>query len=136
MGQTGLASEVLARRWFTLVQDRDLDGLCAFLHDDIVFVSRVRGGDTAEGRDAASDLVRETLTRSIYDVVADAYFPLDEDRIVVDGRMRWIDDDRVIRDDPVLWALEFRDGLLVRFLPARTTVEAETLLAAPSTSPT
>lgn len=129
-------SEHLARRWFGLVRDRDLDGLCALLHDDVVFVSTVRGGEVVEGGEAAAALVRETLTTSIYDVVADEYLPLDEGRIVVDGRLRWIDDDRVIRDDPALWALEFRDGLLVRFLPARTTVEAETLLATPATSST
>ena len=54
---------------------------------------------------------------------------LDGERVVVEGRMRWIDEDRVIRDDPVLWAMEFEDGLLRRFLPARTAVEAETLLS-------
>jgi hypothetical protein len=36
---------------------------------------------------------------------------LDEERIVVAGRMRWIEDERVIRDD---WAIEFRAGLLPR----------------------
>ena len=44
--------------------------------------------------------------------------------------MRWIDDERVIRDDPAVWAMEFRDGLVLRFLPARSALEAETLLAA------
>ena len=42
--------------------------------------------------------------------------------------MRWIDADRVIRDDPVLWAIEFKDGLLLRFLPAGSAIEADTLL--------
>ena len=37
------------------------------------------------------------------------YTPLDDDRVIVEGRLRWIDDERVIRDDPVVWALEFRD---------------------------
>jgi hypothetical protein len=41
--------------------------------------------------------------------------------------MRWIEDERVIRDD---WAIEFRDGLLLRFVPARSVLEAETPLAA------
>ena len=62
--------------------------------------------------------------------MTESYTPLDDDRIIVEGRMRWIDDERVIRDDPVIWAMEFRDGLLLRFLPARTALEAETLLAA------
>ena len=61
-----------------------------------------------------------------------AYQALDDDRVVVEGRIRWIDEDRVIRDDPVTWAMEFRDGLLVRFIPARTLVEAETILRTPA----
>ena len=65
-----------------------------------------------------------------------AYLPLDEDRVVVEGRIRWIDDERVIRDDPVTWAMEFRDGLLVRVIPARTLVEAETILGGAPTSRT
>ena len=58
------------------------------------------------------------------------FHPVDDNRIVVEGRLRWMDDERVIRDDPVIWAMEFRDGLLARFVPARTLVEAETMLGA------
>jgi hypothetical protein len=100
------------------------------LHEDIVVVSRVRPGEVIEGRDAVTVFIHETLADSLYEAAPDTYVPVDDDRIVVEGRMRWIDDERVIRDDPVTWALEFRDGLLIRFVPARTTVEAETLLAA------
>jgi hypothetical protein len=82
-----------------------------------------------EGRDAVTAFIQETLVTSLYDAAPDAYLPLDDDRVVVEGRMRWIDEERIIRDDPVLWALEFQDGLLFRFIPARTAVEAETLLA-------
>ena len=124
-----LASERLARRWFGLIRDGEFERLPELLHDDVVVVSRVRAGDVIEGREAVATFIDETLARSLYEVVTDAFVPLDENRIVVEGRMRWIDEDRVIRDDPVLWAVEFRDGLLVRFLPARTAVEAETLLA-------
>ena len=60
---------------------------------------------------------------------ADVFRPFDDERIVVEGRMRWMDDERVLRDDPVVWALEFRDGLLWRSTPAVTVLEAETLLA-------
>ena len=52
---------------------------------------------------------------------------------MVEGRIRWIDDERVIRDDPVIWAMEFRDDLLLRLVPARTLVEAETILGASAT---
>ena len=98
-------------------------------------MSRVRAGEVIEGRDAVTAFIRDTLSESLYEAVTESYVALDDDRIVVEGRMRWIDEERVIRDDPVMWAIEFREGLLLRFLPARTAVEAETLLAASRDSP-
>ena len=75
------------------------------------------------------------MSRSLYEAVTDGYTPLDDERVIVEGRMRWIDDERVIRDDPAFWAMEFRDGLVLRFLPARSALEAETLLAAAPSDP-
>jgi len=105
------------------------------LHEDVVIVSKVRPGEIVEGREAVAAFVESIVSHSLYDAVADDYTPLDEERVVIEGRMRWIDEERVIRDDPAVWAMEFRDGLVLRFLPARTALEAETLLtAAPSDS--
>ena len=125
------ASERLARRWFELVEQGALDQLVEFVHPDVVIVSKVRTGLVVEGREDFARFVEETLTRSLYDAAADVYRPLDERCVVVEGRLRWIDDEQVMRDDPVTWALEFEDDLLVRFVPARTPLEAETILAAP-----
>jgi hypothetical protein len=122
-------SERLARRWFGLVQSGSFDQLPELVHEDVVFVSKVKPG-VIEGRDAFAAFVAEALSGRLHESGAEVFRPLDDDRIVVEGRLRWIDDERVIRDDPVMWALEFRDGLLVRFLPARTAIEAETLLRA------
>ena len=94
-------------------------------------VSKVRPGQIVVGKDDFLRFVQGTLPDSLYEATTSEYLPLDHDRIVIEGRLRWIDDDRVIRDDPVTWAMEFRDGLLVRFVPARTRVEAETILGAP-----
>jgi hypothetical protein len=68
---------------------------------------------------------------SLFEVSTDVVTPLDDARVVVEGRLRWIDDERVIRDDPVIWAMEFRDELLHRFVAVRTMLEAEAVLAAP-----
>jgi hypothetical protein len=124
-------SERFARRWWALVDQRAFDQLGELLHDDVVVVSKIQPGVVLEGRDEVMRFVAETLTNSLYEATTTEYFPLDEERIVVEGRIRWIDDERVIRDDPVTWAMEFRDGLLARFVPARTQVEAETILGAP-----
>lgn len=77
--------------------------------------------------------VQDNLGPSLYEAAAGSFEPIDDQRVVVEGRLRWIDDDRVIRDDPVIWAMEFRDGLLARFIPARTRVEAETILGRSAT---
>jgi hypothetical protein len=98
------------------------------LHEDVELVSRVQAGTVVEGRADAARFLRETVATRLYEATADVYTPLDDTRVVVEGRMRWIDDDRVIRDDPVVWAMEFRGELLLRFVPARTTIEAEALL--------
>lgn len=119
----------LARRWFELAHEGAFDRLCDMLHDDALVVSRIEPGVVVEGREEVAAFIHETISTRLYDTTTETYTVLDDERVIVEGRMRWIDDERVIRDDPVVWALEFRDGLLVRFLPARTTVEAETLLS-------
>jgi hypothetical protein len=125
------ASERLARRWFEAVEQGSLDQLVDLVHPDIVLISMVRAGVVVEGRQEFERFVDGTLRRSLYDAAADVYRPLDDRRVVVEGRLRWTDDEQVMRDDPMTWALEFEDDLLVRFVPARTALEAETILAAP-----
>ena len=111
--------------------DRAFDQLADLMHDDVVVVSKIRPGLVLEGKSEVVQLVQEELADKLYEATTSAFLPIDEDRIVVEGRMRWIDDERVIRDDPVTWAMEFRDELLIRFIPARTQVEAETILGTP-----
>jgi ketosteroid isomerase-like protein len=123
-------SERLARRWFALVQHGAFDQLAELVHEDIELVSKVRAGLVVQGRAAVEQFIQEIVADSLYEALPEVFTPLDDDRVVVEGRMRWIDDERVIRDDPVVWAMEFRDGLLRRFVPARTAIEAETILLA------
>lgn len=125
-----LESERLAQRWWAVVRNRAFDELASLVHEDAVIVSKMRPGLVLEGREELVAHVQETLAEHLYEASTTSYLPIDDERIVVEGRLRWIDDDRVIRDDPVTWAMEFRDGLLVRFVPARTRVEAETILGA------
>ena len=130
-----VTSERLARRWFGLIHDGSFERLCEMLHEDVVIVSKVRPGEIVEGRQAAASFIENIVAHSLYEAVTDGYTPLDDERVIVEGRMRWIDDERVIRDDPAVWAMEFRGGLVLRFLPARSALEAETLLAAAPSDP-
>jgi ketosteroid isomerase-like protein len=122
-----MTSEQLARQWFALVQQGAFEQLPALVHDDIHLVSKIRAGTVVEGRAAVTQFM-EKVAGSLYEAVPEVYTPVDEQRVIVEGRMRWIDDERVIRDDPVVWAMEFRDELLITFVPARSPVEAETIL--------
>lgn len=72
--------------------------------------------------------IQDIVAPSLYDAAVEVYMPVDADRVIAEGRLRWIDEERVIRDDPAVWALEFRDGLLLRFIAARTTLAAEAVL--------
>lgn len=124
------ASEALARQWFAAVERRAFDELSKLLHDEVQVVSRIQPGTSVEGREEVTRFLAQTVSERLYEAIPEVYSPIDDARVAVEGRMRWIDDERVIRDDPVVWALEFRDGLLLRFLPARSLLEAESLLAA------
>jgi hypothetical protein len=122
-------SERLARRWFAAIERGAFDEIDTLLHEDVRLVSRVQPGVVVEGRGDVTRFIQEKVANRLYEAIAEVYTPLDGTRVVVEGRMRWIDDNRVIRDDPVVWALEFRDELLLQFLPARTNIEAESSLA-------
>ena len=83
-----VTSERLARRWFALVREGSLERLQEMLHEDVVIVSKVRPGEIVEGREAVAAFVESIVSHSLYDAVADDYTPLDEERVVIEGRMR------------------------------------------------
>jgi hypothetical protein len=101
------------------------------LHPDAEIVSKLRPGTTVHGREDALRFIEEAVAPSLFDAPTDVVTALDDACVVVEGRLRWIDDDRVIRDDSVIWAMEFRDELLYRFVAVRSMLEAEAVLAAP-----
>ena len=122
-------SEQLARRFFGLIQRDDMDGMLELVHPEIEWVLKsTRPGDVLRGSGAVEAFLAE-ITGKFYELVTEVYRPLDDERIIVEGRLRWTDDARILRDDPVIWALVFRGGLLWRSTPAQSLVEAEALLA-------
>jgi ketosteroid isomerase-like protein len=126
-----LDSERLARRYFTLFAAGRIGELLELVHPDVELVLKtVRPGERIRGRQGLERFLAE-IPEGVFESAAEVYRPLDETRIVVEGRVRWTDEDRVLRDDPMIWALEFRDGLLVRSSPAQTVLEAESILAVP-----
>jgi len=123
-------SERLARRWFAAVTRSAFDELPQLVHEDVELVSKIRPGTVVRGRADVVQFIQDAVAPSLYDAAVELYTALDENRVIAEGRIRWIDEERVIRDDPVVWALEFRDGLLLNFVAARTTLDAESILGA------
>lgn len=125
--------ERLARKYFELFRRDRLGMLEDVLHPDVVLVLHaVQPGTEIRGRDELIAFLEREFARRLWDITVHRCSPIDATRIAVEGRIRWMDDERVMRDDPRVWALEFRDGLLVRSVPCRSFVEAETILSAPA----
>jgi hypothetical protein len=105
-----------------------VEKLLAMLHPDVEIVLKT-SPDVLRGREQVEAFVENEIASPFNESHPVLYRPLDDERIVVEGRLRSMDDRRVLRDDPMIWALEFRDGLLRRSMPAQTLLEAEALLA-------
>jgi ketosteroid isomerase-like protein len=122
-------SERLARRYFSLFQRGETARVLELVHPDVQIVLKsVRPGEVLRGREAVAEFV-DDISGRFYESQPDVFRPIDDERIVVEGRLRWMDEERVLRDDPMIWALEFRDGMLYRSAPAQSVVEAEALLS-------
>ncbi len=96
----------------------------------VLELKAIQPGHVVRGRDELIRFLEQEFDRHLWEAVAHAFTPLDENRVIVEGRVRWFDDENVLRDDSRIWALEFSDGLLLLSVPASSMVEAETLLSA------
>lgn len=132
-GTPTLDSERLARLYFERFSKHSIEGLAELIHPDVVLeLQAVEVGRVLRGRAELLQFFEEQFMRRRWWAVVQACHAVNEDRAIVEGRVRWIDDERVLRDDPRVWALEFCDGLLVRSTPARSVAGAEALLASSS----
>jgi ketosteroid isomerase-like protein len=124
--------ERLARQYFELTATGADPRVLDVLHPDVEIRLRKLGGPrTLRGRQEVAAFLEELPERfPVFEAMAEDFKPVDDERIVVEGRMRWMDAERVLRDDPMIWALEFRDSLLFRSCSARSVIEAQAILAA------
>jgi ketosteroid isomerase-like protein len=129
-GERGVPEpERLARLYFETARAGDVLALRELLHPDVEITLKTRGGELLRGRDEVARFVSETAdAHTVFETADEQYHVVDEDRVIVEGRMRWMDEERVLHDDPVTWALEFREGLLLRSTPARSFDEAQEAL--------
>ena len=126
-----MESERLARLWFEAGRDPDAARrLKELLHPEIAVALKTEGGEWLHGAEAVSEFLEQRADAPIYEAIDEVYHPIDEVRVVVEGRLRWMGGhDRMLRDDAAIWALEFRDGLLYRSIAVRSVAEAEAVLA-------
>jgi hypothetical protein len=125
-------SERLARLLFDAVRDDDFPRrFLACMHPDVSLSLSTRAGAWLRGLDAVRSAAVASRRGALYEAVAEHYHALDDEHVIVEGRLRWTDETRTLRDDPALWAMTFRDGLLYRSLPVRSLAEGETALRFP-----
>ena len=130
-GGQRLESERLARLCFEAGRDPDFPRrFRELLHPDVTVALKSTEGDWLHGATAVEELLDERATAPVYEATDEQYHAIDDERVVVEGRLRWMDDDRTLRDDPAIWAIEFRDGLLYRSIAVRSLAEAEAVLSA------
>jgi hypothetical protein len=119
------------RRFISLVNEREHAQALACCHPEVEAIARVPSRQVVRGIDELARFLREVIAeRAMYEVTVASVRSLDDRRLIVESRMRWMDEDHVLRDDPVVWALELEEGLLRRSTPVRTVSEAEALLSA------
>ncbi len=124
-------SERLARRYFALFGQHAFEKLREVVHPDVVLeLKAVQPGHVVRGRDEFMRFLEQESDRHLWEAATHVFTPLDENRVIVEGRVRWSDDENVLRDDSRIWALEFSDGLLLLSAPASSMAEAELILSA------
>jgi ketosteroid isomerase-like protein len=123
-------SERLTRRFFALLQQGENSKVVDLVHPEVEWVlMTIRPGQILRGRGETQAFLDEIADEFI-ELVVEECRPLDDNRVVVEGRRRSIDNDRVLRDDPMILAMVFRGGLLWRSTPAQSVAEAEAILSA------
>jgi hypothetical protein len=124
-------SERLARLCFEAGRDPDFPRrFKELLHPEVAVSLKAFPGGWLHGAENVAELLDRRAAASVYEALAERFHPLDDERVVVEGRLRWTDESRTLRDDPAVWAIEFRDGLLYRSMSARSVADAEALLTA------
>ena len=117
-------SELNARRFFQLLQEKSLDGLRDFLHEEVVFRPRIMQARLFHGRDEVMRLFYDDVFGwPLYEPVAHTYTPVTDELVVVDGQVRWIRKGR-LHDTPTVWLLEFKDNKLFRLEAPASKAEA------------
>ncbi len=123
-------SERLARRYFSLFGQHAFEKLREVVHPDVTLeLKAVQPGHVVRGRDDFIRFMEQEFDRHLWEAAAHVFTPLDENRVIVEGRVRWFDDENVLRDDSRIWALEFCDGFLLLSAPASSIAEAEMILS-------
>jgi hypothetical protein len=103
------------------------------LHPDAVLVPSYDPSSLVSRADFVAHLASSDAPRAV-DAVGHVYRPLDDERIIVEGRVRIRRPQGGFADRPMVWALIFRGGLLYRSWAVGDVTHAELLLTQPQVS--
>jgi hypothetical protein len=115
---------------FALVNEGDHERVLELVHPEIEASFKLVPGETIRGVAEFERFLGHVAEHSVFEVGISSVEALDERCVVAQGRLRSMAEDRVLRDDPAVWALELEGGLVRRLIAVRSISEAEALLAA------
>jgi hypothetical protein len=121
-------AEVLARQMFRYAEEGEHHLVAGFIHPD----ARIIPVTAPVERDAAGirEYVEVSVPKLLYrDVRAFCYEPVTDDRIVVQGQLRWELEEGGFRIFTATWALVYKEGLLFRGWPCDSLEDARRQLA-------
>lgn len=102
----------LARHVFEIA-NRDPMKLGPLLHPDVDVEFAHAPGRIVHGRDDVMAVVEdEIVVMAVHEAMPRSFHPIDDDRIVIEGRLRWSSRGGGFRDSHAVWALAFDHGLL------------------------
>ena len=126
-------SERLARQLFQRSERGEQEENVPALHPEAELVPSHDPSSVVSRDDFVAHLASGDAPRAV-DAVGHVYRPLDDERIIVEGRVRIRQPQGGFADRPMVWALIFRDGLLYRSWAVDDVTYAERLLAQPQHS--
>jgi hypothetical protein len=121
-----LESERLARQLFDRSQRGDQADSVPALHPEAEIAPSYDPSSVVSRDDFVAHLQSGDEPR-VVDATGHVYRPLDDERIIVEGRVR-VRQENGFADRSIVWALVFRDGLLYRSWAVKNVAQAETRL--------
>jgi hypothetical protein len=122
--------ECIARKVLELWPDGPVDDVVALLHPEVSIAPKAANGDVLQGREEVQAWLVASRDWAVYRVRPSTFSRLQEDLVLVKGRMQWMNNG-ILSDSPCVWLIEFEEGLVRRSRTFDSVAAARRASAAP-----